>query len=255
MTAVLAIARLTALEAARGRLAWLVAGFTIAGCTLALFVGEVAITETQGFRSGLLAAWLRSCAVFTVCAFVITSMVREFHDKGIELMLSMPVSRGTYCAGKLAGFAGVSVLPALACGLVLAGFAPPAQVAIWAASLGLELLIVTAVSLLCVFTFSRITWALSTVIGFYVLSRAMAALQLMVHEPLAVPATTARWFVHASVDALAYLLPDLDRFTESDWLIHGAGTIADLGFAAMQTAIYVTLLCAAALFDLYRKAL
>ena len=38
-------------------------------------------------------------------------------------------------------------------------------------------------------------------------------------------------------------------------LIHGAGTIADLGFAAMQTAIYLALLCAAALFDLYRKAL
>ena len=62
-------------------------------------------------------------------------------------------------------------------------------------------------------------------------------------------------FIRAFVDALAYLLPDLDRFTESEWLIHGAGTIADLGFAAGQAAVYTALLGAAATFDLYRRAL
>ena len=255
MSAVLAIARCTALEAARGRLAWLVAGFTIAGCVVAVFAGEVAITETRGVRAGLLGAWLRSCAVFTVGLFVIAGMVRELHDKGIELVLSMPVPRATYCAGKLAGFAGISVLLATACGLALAGFAPPAQVALWTASLGLELLIVIAMSLLCVLTFSQITWALSTVIGFYVLSRAMAALHLMAHEPPAGSPSAADRLIRAFVDALAFVLPDLDRFTESDWLIHGAGTIADLGFAATQAAIYVALLGAATAFDLYRKAL
>ena len=255
MSAVLAIARCTALEAVRGRLVRLIATYTIAGCALAAFAGELAITETRGFRSGLLGAWLRSCAVFTVSLFVIASVVRELHDKGIDLVLSMPVPRAAYCAGKLAGFAGISVLPALACVPALVGFAPPAQVALWTASLGLELLIVIAMSLLCVLTFSQITWALSTVIGFYVLSRAMAALQLMAHEPLAGSPSAADRLIRGFVDALAFVLPDLDRFTESDWLIHGAGTIADLGFAATQAAIYVSLLGAAAAFDLYRKAL
>ena len=255
MTAVFTIARFTALEAARGRLAWLVAGFTLAGCVLATFAGEIAITETREVRGGLLAAWLRACAVFTVSAFVTASAVRELHDKGLDLILSMPVRRGTYYAGKLAGFAGVSALSAAACGLALVWFAPPAQAALWAASLGLELLIVTAMSLLCVLTFPQIAWALGTVIGFYVLSRAMAALQLMAHDPLADPASVVQQLIRALVDTLAFVLPDLDRFTESEWLIDGAGTVADLGFAAMQAVIYVALLCAAALFDLYRKAL
>ena len=255
MTAALTIARFTALEAARSRLAWLIAGYTIAGCALALFAGELAVTEAQGFRSGLLSAWLRSCAVFTISLFVITSMVRELQDKGLELMLSMPVARGTYYAGKLAGFAGVSVLPTLACVPALAWFAPPAQVALWTVSLGLELLIVIAMSLLCVLTFSQATWALSTVIGFYVLSRTMAALQLMAQGSPAAGPSVVQQITGTLVDALAFVLPDLDRFTESDWLVYGAGTIADLGFAAMQTLVYVTLLCAAALFDLYRKAL
>lgn len=255
MTAALTIARFTLLEAVRSRLAWLVAGYTIAGWTLALFAGELALTEAQGFRSGLLGAWLRSCAVFTVSLFVITSMARELQDKGLELVLSMPVARGTYCAGRLAGFAGVSLLPALACAPALAWLAPPEQVALWTASLGLELLIVVAMSLLCVLTFPQATWALSIVTGFYVLSRAMGALHLMAHGLPAEGASASRWAIGALVDALAFVLPDLGRFTESDWLVYGAGTIADLGFAAMQTLVYVALLCAAATFDLYRKAL
>ena len=255
MTAVLAIARFTALEATRGRLAWLVAAFTLAGCVLAVFAGEVAITESQGYRSGLLGAWLRLCAVFTVGAWVVSSAVRESHDKGLDLLLSMPLPRTAYLAGKLAGFAGVSIPTVGVCGLAVAWFAPLPQAALWAASLGLELLVVTAMSLLCVLTFSQVTWALGTVIGFYVLSRSMTALQLMAREPLVDSASTARQLVRALVDALAFLLPDLDRFTESEWLIHGAGTLADLGFVTMQTVIYVALLFAAASFDLYRKAL
>lgn len=255
MNAALAIARITALEAMRSRFAWLIAGYTIAGWALALFAGELAVTEARGFRSGLLGAWLRSCAVFAVSLFVITGMVREIQDKGLELALSMPVARGAYCAGKLAGFAGVSLLPALACAPALVWFAPPAQVALWAASLGLELLVVVSMSLLCAFTFSQAAWALSTTAGFYVLSRAMGALQLMAHGSPVDEASASRWIVGTLVDALAFVLPDMGRFTESDWLVYGDGTLADLGVVATQALVCVALLCAAAAFDLYRKAL
>ena len=255
MPAVLVIARITVLEAARGRLAWIVAGFAITGCALAVFAGEAAITETQGFRSGLLGAWLRMCAVFTIALFVVTSVLRELHDKGMELLLSVPAPRGAYYAGKLAGFAVVAVLTALACAAVLLWCAPLPQVAIWAASLGLELLIVTSMSLLCALTFSRIVPATGAVFGFYALARVTAALQLMAGQSLADPASAAQRFLCTLADALAFILPDLDRFTESDWLIHGAGSVSGLGFAATQTTIYVTLLAAAGLFDLYRKAL
>ena len=91
-------------------------------------------------------------------------------------------------------------------------------------------------SLLCVITFSRIASAMSAVVGLYVLSRSMAALQLIADAPGTESGSASRAFVRAFVDTLAYLLPDLDRFTESEWLIHGAGTLADLGFAAAQAA-------------------
>ena len=255
MAEILAIARITALEAVRGRIAWLLAGVVVAGCALALLAGEIALTEARGFRAGLLAAWLRTCAVLTVGVIVIASMVREFDDKGVELVLSTPLPRGAYCAGKLAGFAGVSVVWSLACVPALAWCAPAGQVAIWSVSLCLELLIVTAASLLCVLTFGQVTWALSAVMGFYVLARAMTALQLMAHDAQAASADVSTRFVREFVDGIAFVLPDLDRFTESSWLIHADGTVADLGFAAAQATVYLALLGAAAAFDFYRKAL
>ena len=249
------IARLTVIEAVRGRFAWLVAGFLLAGFTLTLLVSELAVTESQGFRAGLLGAWLRSCAVLTISLAVVSSVVREFYDKGIELLVSLPVPRAAYFAGKLSGFAGISSGTALACTLVLAWFAPPTQVAIWGASLFLELLVVASMSLLCVTTFAQVTQAMSVSLAFYLLSRAMAAIQLMAHESAGASETSSQQIVRTIVDCLAFLVPDLDRFTESEWLIHGTGTLADLGFAAMQTAVYVALVGAAGTFDLGRKAL
>ena len=254
VSAALAIARVTVLEAVRGRLAWLVAGFVSAGCVLALFAGELAITGTQGVRSGLLGAWLRWWAVFAAAAFAVSSALGDVRDKGFDLMLSMAAPRAAYWAGKLAGCAAVAVCSAASCALALAWFAPVPQAALWAASLGLELFIVTSMSLLCAFTFTHVALAMSAVLGFYLLSRSMAALQLIAHAPVAEPGSPAWPFFRAFVDTLAYLLPDLDRFTASEWLIHGDGTLADLGFAAVQTLVYTALLGAAALFDLYRKA-
>ena len=255
MNAILAIARMTVLEAVRGRFAWLVAGFVMTGCVLAAFVAEIAITETQGHSSGLLGAWLRACAVLAVTAFVVSSASCEMRDGGFELLLSTAAPRAVYYAGKLAGFAAVAALSAFACALALVWFAPLPRTVLWTASLGLELLVVAATSLLCVFTFSQIAWSMCTVLGFYALSRSMVDLQLMAHGWAVGDGSVTRGFIPAFIDALAYLLPDLDRFAQSEWLIHGVGTAADLGFAAAQATVYVALLAAAALFDLYRRAL
>ena len=57
------------------------------------------------------------------------------------------------------------------------------------------------------------------------------------------------------VDALAYVLPDLYRFTPSHWLVYHDGSLAAMVPILIQTAVYLGLLAAASLFDLYRKNL
>jgi hypothetical protein len=45
----------------------------------------------------------------------------------------------------------------------------------------------------------------------------------------------------------------MDRMTQTGWLIYGAPTPAEITGLLAQTAVYLLLLCGAALFDLQRK--
>lgn len=249
-----AIAAFTFLEAMRNRLLWLVAAMVAVSLALAGFIGAVAITETREFQSGLAAALLRTGAVFTLALFVITSMVREFAEKGFELVLSLPLRRATYLLGKFGGFSLLALVVSVLCMLPLVLLAPLPQVLAWGVSLGCELLLVTALSLFCLLTFNHVTPALAAVAAFYLAARSIAAVQLIAHGTLAVQDPAARWLSRALVDGIAFLLPELHRFTRAEWLVYPDAGVALLPVLG-QTAVYLVLLLAAALFDLYRKNL
>lgn len=247
------IARFTALEAVRGRLLWLLVGSLIAVLLLAEFAGAIAITESVEVKTALAAGILRLFAVFVIALFVTSSMAREQADKGSELVLSLPLSRAVYYLGKLLGYGWIALVAAAAFGLAACLYAPPVQALWWAISLFCELLLVASVSLLCLFTLKQVTTALSVVAAFYVLSRAIAAIQLIGHGPVLGSTAWSNRFMTALVDGLAYVLPDLYRFTPSGWLVYHDGSAAALAPILVQTAIYLGLLAAASLFDLYRK--
>jgi len=252
---VLTIAAYTLVEALRNRLLWLLAGFIVVGLALAAMVGEVAITDTRAYQAGLLAAFLRLSAVFTAALFVVSTMVRERDDKGLELVLSLPLPRASYLLGKQLGFSALTAGIALACALALLPFAPLEAVARWGVSLGFELVLVSALGLLFVVSFPQLMWALSGVLAFYLLARSIAALQLMGHTPLSNPGSLAGTVIRALTDAIAFLLPSLGRFTRSDWLVHLDGSWSEVASIGAQSAIYTTLLLGAALFDFYRRNL
>jgi len=252
MPIVASLAKAVLLEAVRNRLLWLAAVVIVAAFGFAQFLNQVAITESREIQAALLAALLRVAAVFIVVTFVITSMVRESSDKVTELMLSLPAPRATYFFGKFAGYAAVALILALLCALPLALFAHPGGLAIWAASLLCELLIVTAMSLFCVLSLTQVVPAFAAVAGFYLLSRSMAAMQIIAGAALQQPTLTDR-VVNAIVELIALLLPALDRMTQTTWLLESAPGASTLGAIAGQTAIYLVLIGAAALFDLYRK--
>lgn len=248
------IAYYTLLEALRNRLMWLFALAALAGIGLSGFLQELAITESRQIQVALLAALLRFAAVFLIATFVVTSMVRELNDKGLELALALPLPRAGYLFGKLAGFAALALVPALLFGGLLALFAPAGQTLLWTVSLLGELWIVAAFSLLCVFTFSQVMAALSAVMGFYLLARSIAALQL-IGQSAAGDGSLSQRVIGFTIDAVAILLPRLDAFTRTDWLVYHSGSWATLAPLLGQTAIYLALLAGAALFDLYRKNL
>ena len=250
--AALTIARYTLLEALRNRLLWLLLVMAFGAVGISGFLNELALTESRQLQAALLGAVLRLAAVFLIATFVVTSMAREANDKGLELLMALPLPRAVYLLGKLAGFAALAVLPAALFGALALFFAPPAQAALWAVSLLCECWIVAAFSLLCMLTLNQVLPALAAALAFYVLARAIGTLQLLGHGAGAAQ-SAGQQALGTAVDAVALLLPHLDRFTRGDWLVYHDGGAADLLAIAAQTVIYVALMAAAGLFDLYRR--
>lgn len=225
------------------------AGFFLAS----LFIGELAITEGAITQAAILGSALRLFSVFTIGLFVITSMIREFNDKGFELILSHPVPRFSYYFGKFAGFSFVALIVAFICICCLCFYVPLSPALIWSLSLFCELLIIISLSLLCVFSFNSITISFSIVMAFYMLSRSIEAIQLISDSPIVAIGSMSHKFMNGLLDAIAYLIPDLNKFTQTDWLIYGSEY--NFSMVVVQTLIYVMLLSCVSLFDLYRKEL
>jgi ABC-type transport system involved in multi-copper enzyme maturation permease subunit len=252
---ILTIAAFSFLEAVRNRLSWLILLLILAAFVSAEFAGGLAITDSAGIKSAVAGSFLRLGTVLLLSLFVITSQAREFQDKVIELSLALAVPRAAYVVGKLLGYTGLGTCCALLCGLAVLVYAPAAQAGLWTASLVAEVAIVVAASLLCSITFNQVTGAFIAVFAFYLLARCTAAIQLIAHGPILDHTALSHQVMTFMIDAIAFLLPDLYRFTPSDWLIYHTAEVPALGMIAAQTAIYVTLLSGAALFDFYRKNL
>lgn len=248
-----AIARYTLLEALRTRLAALVFVTLLLLLAASFFVESISVTEGARFQAGFYAASMRLAAVFIAAVYVLVSITREFNDKNLDVLLALDLPRSHYVLGKLAGFLAIAVLIAAASSLPFAWLAPGPAALQWAGSLAAELAIVVAFALFCVVTFNQLTLAASFVVAFYVLCRALTAIRLMSAHPLTGADTFSHQAIQFMVDALALVVPALDRWTQTAWLVNQPAPWSTLLELAGFSALYVALLAAATMFDFYRK--
>jgi ABC-type transport system involved in multi-copper enzyme maturation permease subunit len=248
------IARYTLLEARRSSLPWLALGSIAVVLALAAFLSQVAITEGLRLQLATAGALLRACAVFLVAAHVVASVAREANDKGIELALALPLSRPAWYTGKLLGFAACGALLALAFVLPLSLWAGPAELAAWGISLALECALAAALALFFASALVQVVPAIAATAGLYLLARAISAIQAIASGPLA-EQTIAGRIARGSVDAVAYLLPQLDTVTRTDWLVYGAPAVLPYLQTIAAMALYFALIAAAGLFDFSRRNL
>lgn len=244
----------TLVEALRSDLPWLAVACTAAVLGLAGFLSRVAITEGAALQASVSGALLRACAVFLITTHVVASVSREANDKGLELVLALPVSRSAYYLGKLLGFACAGALLATLFALPLLAWAKPVDLAAWWVSLATETALVAAAAFFFASALAQTVAAIAATAGLYLLARSISAIQAITETPLAEdsPLTqAARW----SVDALALLLPRLDSVTRADWLVYGAPSAGTLAPALFGLALYLVLLTAAGLFDFNRRNL
>ena len=250
---VFTIARYTCVEAIRNRLFVLLLTGILIIFGLGEFVGEIAITETQQIQVSILAFVLRFTAVLIISLFVIGSLVREFNDNAVSMIISLPVPRHVYYFGKFTGFSLLALIIAVLISLPLWIYSPAGQVGLWTVSLICELLILISISMLFILTLENIPLAFTAVTAFYLLARSINTILLIGQSPILKSTALSQKFMNILVLIIAYILPDLDKFTQTSWLVYAFGTIHNLYFVCLQTLIYLAFLSAAALFDLYRK--
>ena len=253
LSQVLTISRFTIIESLRNR--FLLLSFLVIAISFALveFIGDLAITEHRVTQVAILAAFLRMSAVVIVTLFVVSSTVRELHDKTLEMILSMPIRRGSYYLGKLIGYFYIAALIAVIFSVLLLLYADPEQVVIWTISLFLELVLVVALSLVMLFTFNQIPSALAGVFIIYGASRIVTSIFLMAKFPIIAHVSVSQKFMDGFIEGLTWLLPDLHRFTQTEWLTYNTAGWSDLLPLLGQTVIYLSFLSFIALFDFYRK--
>jgi ABC-type transport system involved in multi-copper enzyme maturation permease subunit len=253
-SAIATLARYTLMEAFRSRIGIAALLMVAAGMALGQFLGELAIADGPALRT-LPMAWVyRVAAVFLVAGFAISSVVRDHQDKGLELLLALPLPRWVYLAGKFGGIACASLAIATAFALPLTVNAPPGGVLAWGLALALECMLMAAACLLCALSFAHLVGSLAAVAAFYVLSRSIGALIAIGHASHAPSDSAAYGFATRTLEWIGMLLPRLDLFCRGEWLIGGASA-AELGSVLSQALIATTLLLAAAAVDLSRRSL
>lgn len=247
------LARLVLLEARRGGLPWLAAAAIALGFALAAFLSQVALTESLTLQAALVAAVLRACAVFLIAAQVTSSTLREIQDKGLELMLSLPLSRSTHYLGRLLGFVACGAALAVAFALPLLAWAPPGAVALWGLSLACETALVAAAALFFAMTLAQLVPAIAATVGLYLLGRSISAIQAMAAGPLAETSLAGTLARHA-VDAVGLLLPRLDGVTRTAWLVYETPPAGAYAWGVAALVLYTLVLMAAGLFDFHRRS-
>jgi len=247
------IARYTLLEALRTRLPVLVLSAIVLLAAGGFFIQEIAVTESARLQTGFYAATMRLTAVFMAGLYVLASVSRDFNDKGIDIVLALDLPRSHYILGKLAGFLAIGALIAAAVSVPLAMLAAPAAALQWGVSLALELAIMVALSLFCIVTFTQLMPAASFMLAFYLLARALTAIRLMSAYPLVDAGTLSHHFMSLVVDGVALLMPALETWTQTAWLVNDQAAWTAIAALAGQSMLYVVLLAAATMFDFYRK--
>lgn len=248
-----AIAAFGWIEARRTRLAWIVLGTAAILLMASLFARSLALIESARIQVSFLAPALRIGAVLLVTLHTIGSLLREQQDKGMELLLSVDLTRAEYLAGKLLGYMGVAAGICLFIWVPLPFVAPTGRSIAWLTSLILESWIVVAASVFCAVTLSHLTVGTVFVMSLYLLGRAMSAIVLIA---TASPFADAGWthrLIEMAVKAAALGLPALDTFTRTSWLVASPPETGEILLLALQAFVFVGLLGAATAFDLYRK--
>lgn len=249
----LATFRYVAVTAFRDRLLAALVGTLALVLLVASYLDEMALAEGQALKLAYAGAASRLVLVLGLIVFISFHVRRLYETREIETILSRPIGRASFLLGYAGGLALAALALVLPVGAVLwlAG-GDPAGVALWTLSQALECLIVVALGLFCAVILESAVAASLAAFAFYALARlATFFLDIGTKQAAGDPSLFGQVLAW-TIKALSLLMPRLDLFGQTGWLVYGPDPTQAL-LPLAQAAVYLPLLLAAALVDLRRK--
>lgn len=244
--------RYVLLSALQDRLFYGLLALIIAIAGIAYALGGTAFLEHDEMVMAFTAGASRVVLVITAIVFVCFYVRSSFDHKHMDVMLSRPLSRDHIVLSHWLGFATVCLFMTLPVVVILALIAEPkwTGLAWWFISVVLELWVVVAFALFASLIMKSAVVSVLASLAFYVLSR-MMILFVMTAER-----SSGSQMIPYLADLLQWislLIPRIDLFGKSEWLIYGVDDGFNAGILLMQAALYVSLLMIMCILDFRKK--
>ena len=237
---------------------WLFAGLLL-GVVLVVMIsgalGDMAMVEPLQLRISYAAAACRLVLVVGMIVFVCFHVRSAFDTKEIDVFLSRPISRPNLVLSYWLGFTVAAMLLVVPTVAIMAwvGFLNQQGFMAWALTLALEIVLVVAVALFSSFTLKSAVSSVMGSLGFYVMSRMMGFFIATSHSALLFRDKDLSHLSQLLMKYLAIIVPRLDFFAKTNWLVYGLESMQDLWYPLIQAAIFIPLLLAATMVDFRRK--
>ena len=243
--------RYVLLCALQDRLFYGLVALIIAIAAISHVLGGTAFIENPEITLVFTAGAVRLTLAITAIVFVCFYVKSAFDHKHMDVLLSRPISRDYIVLSHWLGFSVVSICMVIPVVLVfwLLGVLHVDGLIGWSLSMILELWIIVAFALFASLIMKSAVVSVLASLAFYVLAR-MIILFVMTAERGAAGADLA--FLSDFLEWVALIIPRIDLFSKSEWLIYGLGESFALHHLLGQTLLYVSLLLIMCMMD-FRK--
>ncbi len=226
------------------------------GAALAVFLGGSAIIEQREMAAAFFGAGSRILVILGLVLFACFHIRQAMAGGEVALILSRPISRGAFVLIYAASLVIIGVI-CVAVAFALAWFCarPPAGgLTVWALSLLLEAVLMLLTAMFFSLTLTGAVSPVLASLGFYVLARMSGLLGALAAQ--AEQGGLLDRLMGKSFAVISMILPRLDFFARSEWLVYGwEGDVLQVRWAVLQAAVFIPLLLAASMIDFSRKRL
>ena len=237
---------------------WLFLGLflgVIGAAAISSSLGGTALLEPEQMILTFSAASSRIILMIGLIVFICFHVRHAFDSREIDVLLSRPISRANLVLSYWFGFAVVAaflVIPTTGIiyyiGIInLKGFYA------WSLSLLLESWLVVSISLFASLTLRSAVFSVIGSLAIYTISRMIGFFVATTENGILFEERIINEIIRTSMEWISIVIPRLDFFAKSDWLIYGLKSVDDVQRFLLQAVIYIALLLCAAIIDFRRK--